>query len=208
MEIELKYSVSSGKIAERIWKDEELKLIEEKNSRDMNEFRGTYYDTEDHLLFKNDIAFRFRKEGKKLVASLKWSGTNDGALHQREELNMNLGEGEIPKCPNPDVFKESSEGTDLLKLLDGKPLKHMMEVNVLRKSFRVDTGDSLVEISLDDGEIVTKEGNEPVCEMEIELFSGNQEDLVKLGERLRERYCLEPEKDSKFARGLKLLGMI
>ncbi|MEA4922250.1 MAG: CYTH domain-containing protein [Eubacteriaceae bacterium] len=208
MEIELKYMISDPEVADRIWEDSQLKSLEEKGSRGRNAFNGTYFDTEDHILFKNDIAFRLREEGKKLVASLKWNGENQGPLHKREELNINLGEGKMPETPDPTVFSQSDEGIDMMDLLGEKELKCMMQVNVLRKSFRVDMGDSIVEISLDDGEIITEDGKEPVCELEIELFSGEETDLIKLGEQLQERYDLKPEKDSKFARGLKLLGMI
>lgn len=208
MEIELKYTISDSKVADRIWEDLDLKDLEEDDSRNSDTFNGTYYDTDDYTLFKNDIAFRMREEGKKLVASLKWNGQNQGPLHKREELNINLGEDRAPEHPDPSVFRESEEGRDMMELIGDKVLSSMIQVNVLRRSFRVDTGNSLVEISLDDGEVITKSGKVAICELEIELFSGDQEDLVKLGEQLQIKYDLMPEKDSKFARGLKLLGKI
>ena len=208
MEIELKYAIPDRETADRIWNDPELKAMEEKSTREINEFRGTYYDTEDYLLFKHDIAFRMRKEGKKLVASLKWNGETTGALHKREELNMNLGEEEIPESPDPDIFCESEEGHLTSDLLKGRKLKGMIQVNVTRKDFRIDTGNSIAEISLDDGKIITDKGTEDILELEIELYNGSQEDIEDLGEQLEEKYGLTAEKNSKFARGLRLLGVI
>lgn len=208
MEIELKYTISDPETAGKIWQDADLKQMEEESTRDSSEFRGTYYDTDDYVLFRNDIAFRMRQEGKKLVASLKWNGKSTGALHEREELNMNLGEGSVPEQPDPSVFCESEEGREMQALIGDKPLYCMIQVNVLRRSFRIDTGDSILELSLDDGSILTKNGSEPVHELEIELFSGEVRDLEEIGRMLEKKYQLQAEQDSKFARGLKLLEMI
>jgi inorganic triphosphatase YgiF len=70
----------------------------------------------------------------------------------------------------------------------------------------VDTGDAICEISLDDGDIITDFGELHITEMEIELFSGGREGLIKFGAALAEKYGLEPELESKYARGLKMLG--
>ena len=206
MEIELKYAVDDISTAERILEDEYIKSVEE--SRTDEELKAIYFDTDDYILFRNDIAFRIRKEGQKVVASLKWNGKCSGALHSREELNINLGEGDCPEMPDPGVFSESETGKELMELLKDKTLGGIMKVYVSRKTVRVDTGEGIFEIALDNGKIVAGSGTCPVCEMEIELYSGNQEEMLKLGEKLQQKYDLEPEKRSKYARGLALLGKI
>ena len=50
-----------------------------------------------------------------------------------------------------------------------------METAVSRRSFRIDTGKALFEISIDSGRIETEYGREPIEEVEIELFSGEQD---------------------------------
>ena len=207
MEIELKYSIADSDTADRISKDAGLQKLEEKDSRDAEELCGRYYDTVDLILQKNDVAFRMRREGKKLVATMKWNGETSGALHSREELNINLGDCDNLD-PQPEVFAESEEGRRMLDLIGERTLHCIMEVNVLRRSFRVDTGKSLVEISIDQGEIITSKGTEPVCELELELFGGEEEDMLKLGDHLAQEYALEMGTISKFARGLKLLKVI
>lgn len=207
MEIELKYAVKDSETAERIWNDPYLKKLEEKDSRDAEDFAGKYYDTDDMILQKNDISFRMRREGKKLVATLKWNGEVNGPLHCREELNINLGDCS-DTSPQPSVFSESEEGKRLMELIGDRELHCIMEVNVLRKQFRVDTGKSLVEVSLDEGKIVTENGSEPVCELELELFGGEEEEMLELGDRLAGEYELEMGTISKYARGLKLLNVI
>ena len=103
------------------------------------------------------------------------------------------------------MFGESEIGKKVIKLTEGRDLCPMMKVDVLRKSVRVDTGDSLVELSIDRGKIAAGSSTAPVSEVEIELFQGTEEDLLEMGKWLSEKYGLEPESRSKFARGLALI---
>lgn len=201
MEIELKYAIDSPLTANSIWEDEELKKLEEPDSRETVFMKATYYDTEDLTLSGNDMAYRVRAEGDRLIASLKWGGSNDGALHTREEINIPVNCME----PNPVIFEESDIGRELIEILAGKSLVGIMQVNVHRKRFRIDTQTCILEVSLDEGQIVTASGSSPICEVEIELFSGDEADLMKIGSRLEEKYGIRSEKRSKYYRGLMLL---
>ena len=82
----------------------------------------------------------------------------------------------------------------------------VMEMKFTRRQVRLDTGLSISEMSLDEGEIITINGNEPILELEIELYAGDQEDMIALGGRLEEKYHLKKGLTSKFQRGLALLG--
>lgn len=200
MEIELKYAIENEEVAQRIWEDERLRKMEEPNTRETVFMKGTYFDTDTLDLSTNDIAYRIRSEGDKLIASLKWGGQTEGPLHTREEINVPVNS----RKPNPVTFEESDIGKDLIRILNGKQLKSIMEVNVQRHRFRIDTQKSILEISLDEGEIVTDYGVSPICEVEIELFSGDQEDLMEMGRSLEEAYGVVSEKRSKYYRGLML----
>lgn len=205
MEIEMKYVIGDREIARNIWEDEYLSGIEEKDSREKVYMKAAYFDTDDYILSKNDIAFRVRMEGPRIVASLKWKGASEDGLHTREEINVPVKDEACFILPNPEIFKESDIGRDMIALLNGKPLHSLLETRFLRSRLRVDTGKSICEVAIDEGEIVTDFGNLPICELEIELFSGDQEDIQKMGELLAEKYQLVPEDKSKYARGLGLL---
>ena len=202
MEIELKYAIDNNEIAAQIWEDEDLKKVEEPGTRETVIMNATYFDTEDLALSKNDMAYRVRKEGDRLVASLKWGGGSDGALHKREEINIPV----MDTKPNPVIFEACDIGEDLLAILGGKELRAVLEMHIERRRFRIDAESTILEISVDNGQIVTINGNEPVCEVEIELFSGSEEVMMKIGQALAEKYGLVSEKRSKFYRGLVLLG--
>ena len=205
MEIEMKYGIGDKEIARSIWEDEYLLSIEEKDSRERVYMKASYFDTDDDILSKHDIAFRVRMEGSRIVASLKWNGESVEGLHTREEINVPVNDETCFIMPSPEIFKESDIGRDMIALVDGKPLHSLLETRFLRSRMRVDTGKSICEVAIDEGEIVTDFGTLPICELEIELFTGDQEDVLKMGKNLAEKYGLTAENRSKYARGLTLL---
>ena len=148
-----------------------------------------------------EMAYRVRKEGDHWVAALKWKGHSEGALHQREEINVPV-ENDLP---DPSVFSESIIGNTLIEVVGDKPLRCLLETRFHRSRFRIDTGKGIYEVSIDRGEIITPSGNDPILEVEIELFSGETEELLELGAKLSETYGLSIQEDSKYARGIALI---
>lgn len=207
MEIELKYLVPDKETMDKIWDDEYVSEIEEKGSREDILMKAAYFDTEDRILSKNDIAFRVRMEGGKTIASLKWNDKDQSisGLHVREEINVPVADDTCFIAPKPDIFKESPEGRDLLEVVENSPLVNIMEMTFVRKSVRLDDGDCICELSLDDGKIICDGGEEPIREMEIELFTGEQDCLLKIGDTIVKKYGLRPENRSKYSRGLRLM---
>ena len=205
MEIEMKYGIGDKEIAKNIWEDEYLLSMEEKDSREKVYMKASYFDTDDYILSGNDIAFRVRMEGSRIVASLKWNGASVKGLHTREEINVPVNDEACFIMPDPEIFKESDIGRDMIELVAGRSLHSLLETRFLRSRMRIDTGKSICEVAIDEGEIVTDFGSLPICEMEIELFSGDQEDVRRIGDTLAEKYGMTAENRSKYARGLKLL---
>ena len=201
MEIELKYNIPSSEVADKIWDNALFKESEEVDSREELFFDAKYFDTEHCDLAKNDIAYRVRKEGRRYVASLKWRGHSEDGLHVREEINVPVDDEEA----NPSVFKESNVGKQVMELIEGKALRCFMETTFKRRRFRIDTGYGIYEFSIDSGEIVTKYGTSPIGEVEVELFSGEQNELLAIGDHLQQEYDLVPENESKYARGIRLI---
>lgn len=201
MEIELKYKIPAEVIAEDIWKDKIFSDMEEAGSREELCLDAKYFDTEDCVLAKNEIAYRIRREGERIVAALKWKGHSDGALHVREEINIPVMSDEA----DISVFNESGIGREIMDILEGKQVRCFLETKFHRRRFRIDTGTGIFELSVDTGRIVTEYGEEPISEVEIELFSGEKEELLELGERLQNKYQLETEEVSKYARGIEII---
>ena len=201
MEIELKFSVPDEEIRQEIWEDEMFELCEDEDSREELYLHAMYYDTADGELARNDIAYRVRMEGDTPVATLKRKGNSEDGLHVREEINVPAGSEE----PQPELFAGCELGDSFIQLVEGKELKCVVETKIDRKCFRIDTGESILEFSLDEGEVITEFGSIPISELEIELYSGDTEDLLKVGGKVQRKYGLEVENKSKYAKGMEMI---
>ena len=205
MEVELKYNITDELIADRILNDPTLNKIKEIGSEKTINMYSVYYDTIDYDLSKAKIAFRMRKENDKVQATVKWDSKVDNGKHAREEINLILNEDTHMDNPNIEIFSQSPAEEKLVEASKGKRLIPIMKMNFVRKQFRIDDGETICEISLDKGDIIAGKGKAPISELEIELFLGKEENLVKLGEELAKKYNLEPENQSKFVKGMELV---
>lgn len=201
MEIELKYRIPTEAVADEIWKDKLFAGMEEKDTREELCLDAKYFDTLNCTLAKRQIAYRIRKEGDRWVAAVKSGGQSEGALHTRNEINIPVNNGE----PDPSVFCESEIGDELMGILKEENVECVLETRFHRKRFRIDTGTGIFELSIDKGKIITRYGEEPIFEVELELFSGETEELMELGERISSKFNLETEELSKYARGINII---
>lgn len=208
MEIEMKYSIADKEVADAIWNDDYIEQISDPSSKETVYMKSAYFDTDENVLLKHDVAFRVRMEGNKTIASLKWNGSSDDGMHRHEEVNVPVDDSACFLEPSPEIFKESEQGADMMELIGGNRLHSILEMGFMRRRVRVDYGESIMELAIDTGEILTNDGELPICELEIELFSGDEEDVRKLGDIIKEKYDLSPLNISKYARGLSLIGKI
>lgn len=205
MEIELKYAIDSESVAEAVFQDPYIQMIKDKQTEESIDMHAVYFDTEDRRLYREGIAFRVRKEGDIMQATLKWNGSSEDGMHKREEINAPVDDAEKLKTPDVEIFAQS-EMCDVLKGLVGqRKLLPMMETDIVRHQVRIDTGKSISELSVDKGEVRANGKSAPILEMEIELFSGDEEDMKALGEELAKKFGLRAENISKFKRGLDLM---
>ncbi len=207
-EIELKYTLKDRKQAEEIWEDPVLYAACNLETRESVCMSTIYFDTRDSILARSGMSLRIRREGEHSVLSIKNKGITENGLHRRDENNMPYT-GEVDENtvfrPDRDMLAESELGSRLLKLIDDRDLYPVIHMNYLRRRFRMDSGDSFVEVAIDTGEISTETASIPVCELEIELYSGDVDDMIAFGNRLADRYGIEREDITKYARGLELL---
>ncbi|MBR6352166.1 MAG: CYTH domain-containing protein [Firmicutes bacterium] len=208
MEIEVKYAIPNKETADAIWEDPEIADMSDISTSEKLVMKAVYFDTEDYTLSNHNIALRVRVEGERTFAALKWGGSAQDGFHEREEVNVPVSGEESFIAPEPDMFKESADGLDLIELIGKKPLVNMLETRFLRKRVRLNYKNSIFELAVDTGDIVTDAGNRDILELEIELFAGSEADLQELGERIADKYSLKPENMSKFARGLELIKSV
>ena len=207
MEIEMKYAVPSKEISDAIWDDPRIDVISDLSSAESVKMKAVYFDTEDGDLTKNHFSVRVRMEGDRRFATLKWGGTADeNGLHQQNEVNIPFTDDSYFIQLDPKLFLVCDEGQHFLDIIDGKPLVNLLEMRFIRKRVRITYKNSVMELSVDSGTIITDKGDIPISEMEIELFSGQKEDVEAIGGILAQKYNLQPKLTNKFADGLALIN--
>lgn len=206
MEIELKYIIDDDDLIPSLMDDKMLTEIELPDSRKTVSMRAIYYDTEDGDLVSDKAAFRARIEGDMYMATFKANSVVEDGVHKREEINVPFEDDEFVDEPTLAVFGESDIVRKYADKIGDKKFIRLMEMHFVRELFRVSINESVIEICMDQGDIYVGEETAPICEMEMELQSGNIEDVKTLGEMIERAYGLVPSKKSKFARGLELIG--
>ena len=208
METETKLAIQNRRRAKQVWRSIQLEDLNWISHPEKLVMKANYYDTTDHDIEKNLLAFRLRKEGKAFVATLKGRGREEDGTHIREEVNKTIRLADNVDLLNPPVnlFKDSEFGKEVADLLKGKVLFIAVVMQFVRMKRRVRYGESTMELSVDTGKMTTIKGKAPICEMELELMEGNREDLEALTKIIAEKYQLEPESRSKIARGFALFN--
>lgn len=205
MEIELKYHIDNEELANSIFEAEEILAITDENSDESILMRAAYFDTEDKRLSRELMAFRIRREGSKLVATLKWNGQSEDGMHVREEINVPVQDESRLENPDIDVFLETPMYDSLKHIIGSRTLHKVIEVDVIRRQARLDTGKSICELSYDKGKVFAGDKEGIISELELELYSGDRDDMEALGEKIAQSYGLITENRSKFRQGLELL---
>ena len=205
MEIELKYHVDNREVVDSIFESEEIKAITDPNSEESLFMHAVYFDTADRRLARELMTFRVRREGERIIGTLKWNGQGENGLYEREEINVPIMDESKLETPDPEIFIETPMYDTLREIIGHRTLSKTIEVEVVRREVRLDNGKAIFELSYDEGKVMAGGKEGPISELEIELYSGNKEDLEIFGEELAEKYNLLPETRSKFKQGLELI---
>ncbi|WP_343550718.1 inorganic triphosphatase [Pantoea sp.] len=196
IEIELKFIATpqaAEKLAEKLaaWPHQHFAA---------RELTNIYYETDDNQLRRWDMGLRIRGVDQHYEMTLKAAGKTVGGLHQRPEYNVDIAE------PMLDIARLPAEiwpqGTDVAELQSR--LQPLFSTHFQREAWLVQFGDSEIEVAFDQGEVASGEFSEPLYEVELELKSGQREDMLKFAEELIAMGGLRLGSLSKAARGYQL----
>ena len=166
---------------------------------------NVYYDTPDQLLYQNNMSLRIRQTGSSAspqwVQTLKMGAHHSSALSHRAEWETAV--------PGADLVFEELAPT---RWMDFDPtgdvfrsLEPRCETTFDRVSWRLKARDqSIVELSLDVGQVVVGGLSSPISELEIELLEGTPDALFSLARRIARLVPLLPLSMSKSQRGYLL----
>jgi triphosphatase len=204
MEIEVKLSIPNQETFERLKQVESLigyrlSGIQAKNVQDH------YLDTASRTLLAHGYACRRREQAGQMLITLKGLGGVEGAIHRREELEVQLQRVQPPQAWPPGPVRER-----VLQLVGPEPLQTLFSLQQKRHIRQVSQQQVIIaELSLDTVWLEIDGRQTEYYELEIEQSSPGQEaHLMVLAGHLQQQWHLKPETRSKFERGLAFAGML
>ena len=155
------------------------------------EMQTTYYDTAARELAERDCTLRRRMENAESICTLKFPVAGRGR-----------GECELPRQEIAQAVEElcaMAKKPELFALIQ-KGIEPVCGARFQRQAITVQLTDCVVEIALDQGVLLGAGKEIPLCEVEVELKSGDPEEMMIYATLLAQRYGLKEEKRSKFHR--------
>jgi triphosphatase len=196
-EIELKFFVEP-EFADVLRKKIAQHKVLQHSSRELG---NIYFDTPDNWLRQHDIGMRIRSVEGARVQTVKTAGRVVAGLHQRPEFNAPIDSDQPDVNLHPeDIWPEQR---DLEQLQD--QLAPLFQTNFMREQWLVGTTDgSQIEVAFDQGVVEAANKQSPICEVELELKSGQTDALFSLARELSESGGMRLGNMSKAARGYRL----
>lgn len=169
-------------------------------SRHTQQLVNLYYDTPALSLHKRGIALRLRKQGRTWLQTVKCAGSSAAGLTSRPEW-------ETPYAGHFDFA--AIDDPEVRRWLDRPSLRKrivpLFETSFRRTTWRFEPAPGCVfHLMLDRGWVAAAGRREPISEVELELESGDVNELFKLAQTLADRLPLVPQIQSKAERGYRL----
>jgi triphosphatase len=177
------------------------KLSDPHLERSEKVLKSVYYDTPDFRLRDLGVALRVRDDGEGFVQAIKSGGAVENGVSNPVEIEATIDSSE------PDLERVSDKRLrrKLSKAVTGSSLAPAFETVVTRTSFRLKTGDGLVELALDRGEARAKRRKAPIREAELELLEGDPKALLEIAQELFAGQAVQFSSMNKAERGYRLL---
>ncbi|MCJ8319083.1 MAG: CYTH domain-containing protein [Colwellia sp.] len=211
-EIELKFLVLESSEAKQTAEKITELLTAKKFSfvSQQKQLNNSYFDTPDLALRRQDKGLRIRTsidnlDNKHLEQTIKTAGTAVGGLHQRPEYNVDITNNFPELALFPQAIWPKNQNLNELQA----QLVSLFTTNFQRLIWLITIENNgheatVIELVFDQG-VIKANGNEvPICEIELELVTGNIDDLLTLAKVLCFGLLLRPGIKTKAARGYAL----
>lgn len=203
MEIELKLSLEPG-AADKLRR---LALLRRhagaKPSR--SELLAIYYDTPDFHLMRHGAGLRVRADRGAWTQTLKAGGSVLAGLHQRHEWECALGDEHADLAALRAVMHEAPGWAAVLAAPAlQERLQALFTVRVRRSTWLLHVDEAEIELVLDEGTLEACGQTQPICEIELELLSGQPGQLYDFALQLLHHLPLRLDNRNKAERGYAL----
>ncbi|MHB1237015.1 MAG: CYTH and CHAD domain-containing protein [Gallionella sp.] len=159
-----------------------------------------YYDTPKLDLYRSGMALRLRRTGRQWLQTLKGGGSVKAGLHQRSEWEVRVRGAAL------DFSGLAAEWDVHLPASRRKRLRPVFVTDFSRTSRMLLWQGAQIELCMDQGMISTEQRSTQLCELELELKSGDPQQLFALAQALLDIVPFELEAVSKAEQGYRLLS--
>ena len=158
---------------------------------------NVYFDTPELELHQRKMALRLRRVGGHWLQTLKGGGSVKAGLHQRDEWEMPVARAKLD-------FSLLSD--EQLPFAMREKLRPVFTTDFYRSARLINWQGAVIEVCMDRGWVKTERRSMPICEVELELKSGESRQLFELAETLLDIVSFELETVSKAEKGFRLLA--
>lgn len=175
---------------------------------------NTYFDTKDRSLKAKGTSIRVRlyedEEGERYEHTVKYGGSVVNGLHQRYEWNVDSDSDtfDVEEFKAASVRSDDDPNEILIEALGDtktEDLVSLCSTYCERTTYTFGFGDSIMEACFDIGTITAGDKKEEICELELELESGDVVDLKDMAQFIIDNTDSRLFDDSKYIRALRLL---
>ena len=157
-----------------------------------------YYDTPKLELHESGMALRLRHAGRQWLQTLKGGGSVKAGLHQRNEWEVQV------RGPELDFdFPGAADWKAHLPPSLHKKLQPVFVTDFSRNSRILNFQGAQIELCMDQGEVSAGQHNMPICEIELELKSGDSRQVFELALAILDIVPFELEVVSKAEYGYR-----
>lgn len=200
LEVELKFELNITQVR-KLSRLPALKAMQTARPRS-KVLRATYYDTPDGNLATRNLALRVRKEGRSFVQCLKSKADDHAAVgFARNEWEWTVPGPDL----NASLLRADPDIKALFKGIGFSKLTPIYATDIRRQTRELHTpGGSVVLCELDQGRVFLGDTDYPVCELELELKSGDICDLMNVAHVISEGIAGRLSNRTKAYRGFVL----
>ncbi|MEH8019790.1 CYTH domain-containing protein [Rheinheimera metallidurans] len=197
-ELELKFLMSPSHLAQLVTTLPQLAQIQ---SSDTTTLLNAYFDTAEHWFRGHDMGLRSRLKRGSYEQTIKLSGAQHGAMQMRPEYNVACSTV-LPQLLNfpAHIWPQKTD----ISVLQAQ-LIELFRTDFNRQSWLLKCTDgTVIELAYDQGQVIANQQQQAIAELELELISGNAEQLFILARQLLQLIPLRTGWQSKAARGYRL----
>ena len=161
-----------------------------------------HLDTEDRALARAGIEWRLRREGRRWIQTLRAADERTGerleheAIRPRAAFDVEAHAGTVAGDKLADALDSGADPRARIGV--------RFQTEVRRLSRRIRVRGASVDVTFDQGRMVSDQLAQRVCEVEFRLASGSISEMLRLVDRWRKRFGLVHEPRSHAERGERL----